>query len=72
MLTARCVVISQRLPEDDKGEVDEAALKNRGAGVYVDPKQRYNRLFVSVNSQGIPKGVIYTNDPEKAKQHAES
>ena len=74
VLTARSVGISQRLPEDDKGEVDEDALTNRGAGVYVDPKQRYNKLFVAINSQGInePGGVIYTNDPEKAKQHAKS
>jgi hypothetical protein len=72
VLRARSVGISQRLPEDDKGEVDEAALRDRGVGVYVDPRQRYNKLFVSINSQGIPKGVIYTNDPEKAKQHAKS
>ena len=74
VLTARSVGISQRLPEDDKGEVDEDALTNRGAGVYVDPKQRYNKLFVAINSQGInePGVVIYTNDPEKAKQHAKS
>ena len=72
VLTARSVGISQRLPEDDKGEVDEAALRDRGVGVYVDPRKRYNKLFVSINSQGIPDGVIYTNDPEKAKQHAKS
>ena len=74
VLTARSVGISQRLPEDDKGEVDEDALKSRGVGVYVDPRQRYGKLFVAVNSQGInnPDGVIYTNDPEKAKQHAKS
>jgi hypothetical protein len=71
-LTARSVGISQRLPEDDKGEVDEAALRDRGVGVYVDPRQRYGKLFVAINSSGIPDGVVYTNDPEKAKQHAKS
>ena len=72
VLTARSVGISQRLPEDDKGEVDEAALRDRGVGVYVDPRQRYGKLFVAINSSGIPDGVVYTNDPEKAKQHAKS
>ena len=72
VLTARKVGINTRIPETDDGEVDEDAIV--GGSVYVDPRQRYGTLFVAVNNN-VPltkDDLIYTNDPEKAKAHAES
>ena len=72
VLTARKVGINTRIPETDEGEVDEDAIV--GGSVYVDPRQRYGTLFVAVNNN-VPltkDDLIYTNDPEKAKAHAES
>ena len=57
---------------DYEGELDEDAIV--GGSVYVDPRQRYGTLFVAVNNN-VPltkDDLIYTNDPEKAKAHAES
>jgi hypothetical protein len=59
--------ISRVLPEDEKGEVDNDALSNAGAGVYVDPKTRFGGVFVAIDSDGDD---LITNDPEAAKQHA--
>ena len=66
VLLARQFGITQRIPEDDKGEVVED-IRDK-PGVYVDPKQRYRTLFVAINSKGED---LKTNDPELAKQHAE-
>ena len=66
VLLARQFGITQRIPEDDKGEVAED-IRDK-PGVYVDPKQRFRTLFVAINSKGED---LKTNDPELAKQHAE-
>ena len=66
VLLARQFGITQRIPEDDKGEIVED-IRDK-PGVYVDPKQRFRTLFVAINSKGED---LKTNDPELAKQHAE-
>ena len=66
VLLARQFGITQRIPEDDKGEVAED-IRDK-PGVYVDAKQRFGTLFVAINSKGED---LKTNDPELAKQHAE-
>ena len=69
ILLGRQFGIARTIPEDDKGEIDNDAVKQAGAGVYVDPKQRFGGLFISVNSDNQD---LITNDPEQAKQHAKS
>ena len=49
VLLARRVGVTQRVPEDDKGEIDQDKLDSAGPGVYVDPKTRFNALFLAVN-----------------------
>ena len=66
VLLARQFGITQRIPEDDKGEIVEDIREK--PGVYVDPKQRFRTLFVAINSKGED---LKTNDPELAKEHAE-
>jgi hypothetical protein len=69
ILLGRQFGIARTIPEDDKGEIDNDAVKQAGAGVYVDPKQRFGGLFIAVNSNNED---LITNDPEQAKQHAKS
>jgi hypothetical protein len=69
ILLGRQFGIARTIPEDDKGEIDNDAVKQAGAGVYVDPKQRFGGLFIAVNSGNQD---LITNDPEQAKQHAKS
>jgi len=69
ILLGRQFGIARTIPEDDKGEIDEDAVIQAGAGVYVDPKQRFGVLFIAMNSDNKP---LRTNDPEQAKQHAKS
>ena len=69
ILLGRRFGIARTIPEDDKGEIDNDAVKQAGAGVYVDPKQRFGGLFIAVNSNNED---LITNDPEQAKQHAKS
>lgn len=69
ILLGRRFGISRTIPEDDKGEIDNDAVKQSGAGVYVDPKQRFGGLFIAVNSNNED---LITNDPDQAKEHAKS
>ena len=69
VLLGRRFGISRTIPEDDKGEIDNDAVKQSGAGVYVDPKQRFGGLFIAVNSNNED---LITNDPDQAKEHAKS
>ena len=69
ILLGRRFGISKTIPENDKGEIDNDAVKQAGAGVYVDPKQRFGGLFIAVNDKNED---LITNDPDQAKEHAKS
>jgi hypothetical protein len=68
--TAIAQGVSQRVPEDDKGNLDQDALLAQ-PGVFSDPKNitMTNKLYAAVNSAGTP---IFTNDVEEARAHASS
>ena len=69
VLLARRVGVTQRVPEDDKGEIDQDKLDSAGPGVYVDPKTRFNALFLAVNKDNQLQKF---NSVEEARDYAKS